>query len=106
MDNVSQYMDWQDLAALIFFIVSWIAYALYTEHESHSDSNLLAVTNRYRMLWIREMIRRDNRSTDAIMVGNLQRSISFFANTTMFIIAGLVSLMGYHDRTSAILGNI
>jgi len=106
MDHFSQYMDWQDTAALLYFIVGWIAYARYSDHESHSSNNLLAITNRYRMLWMREMIRRDNRSTDAIMVGNLQRSISFFANTTIFIIAGLVSLLGYHDRSAAILGNI
>jgi uncharacterized membrane protein len=106
MGDFFQYMDWQDLLALLFFIFAWIGYARYSEHESRVENNLLAVTNHYRMLWMREMIRRDNRSTDAIMVGNLQRSISFFANTTIFILLGLMTMLSYHDRASAIIGNI
>ena len=49
------------------------------------DKSLLSVTNRYRTQWMREMFKRDNRSVDAIMIGNLQRSITFFASTTIFI---------------------
>ena len=106
MDIISKYMDWDDIAALLFFIVSWVGYAQFTDHKSQSKKSLLGVTNRYRMEWIREMIRRDNRTMDTIMIGNLQRSITFFANTTIFSLHGLMTMLGYYDRSSAIINNI
>jgi len=106
MNELMQYMDWQDVVALVFFIGCWVAYARFSEHESNSEGNLLAATNRYRTQWMHAMLRRETRTMDAIMVGNLQRSITFFANTTIFILLGLMTMLGYHDRTSAIIGNI
>jgi len=100
------YYDWQEILALGFFLVCWVGYARYAEHEDRVDKSLLAVTNRYRTQWMREMLRRDNRSLDAIMIGNLQRSITFFASTTIFIVAGLMTMLSYHDRVNAIVGTI
>ncbi|MDE3016012.1 MAG: DUF599 domain-containing protein [Pseudomonadota bacterium] len=100
------YMDWQEVTALVFFILCWAGYAFFTEKESLSDTSLLAVTNRFRMQWMREMLKRDNRSVDIIMVGNLQRSITFFANTTIFIVAGLMTMLNYHDRAESIFSSI
>jgi len=105
MDS-SMYYDWQEILALVFFLVCWIGYARYAEHEDRIDKSLLAVTNRYRTQWMHEMLKRDNRSVDAIMIGNLQRSITFFASTTMFIVAGLMTMLSYHDRVNAIVGVI
>ncbi len=104
--DITAYIDWQDLSALIFFIACWYGYSLFTDHESQRGKSLLAITNRYRGLWIREMIRRDNRTIDTIMIGNLQRSITFFANTTIFILLGLMSMLGYYERWNSIMSNI
>jgi uncharacterized membrane protein len=102
----STYFDWQELLALVFFLSCWVGYARYAEHEDRINKSLLAITNGYRTQWMREMMRRDNRSVDAIMVGNLQRSITFFASTTIFIVAGLMTMLSYHERADAIVGTI
>lgn len=94
-----------DIIALLFFVLCWAGYARYTERHSKTES-LLSVTNRYRRQWMREMVKRDNRTTDTIMIGNLQRSIAFYANTSIFIIIGLITLLGYEDKTHQIIGNI
>ena len=106
LDNITHYMDWDDIGALLFFILCWVGYTQFSDHKSQHKKSLLAVTNRYRLQWIREMIRRDNRTIDTIMIGNLQRSITFFANTTIFILIGLMSMLGYYDRSSAIISQI
>jgi uncharacterized membrane protein len=106
MEIISKYLDTDDILALMFFIMCWVGYAQFTDHKSQSTKSLLAVTNRYRLQWIKEMIRRDNRTMDTIMIGNLQRSITFFANTTIFILLGLMTMLGYYDRSSAIFTNI
>lgn len=96
-------IDW---AALLFFVISWISYAHYADRQSSSSHTLLAVTNRYRVDWLKQMLIRENRTMDAIMVGNLLRSISFFANTTIFILLGLMTLLGYSERVGAVLSSI
>lgn len=100
------YIDWDDLLAIIFFVICTAGYAHYSEHGRNHNSSLLATTNRYRTQWMREILKRETRTMDAIMVGNLQRSITFFANTSIFILIGLVSMLGYYDRTSAIIDHI
>ena len=35
---------------------------------------------------------------DAALVGNLMQSVSFYANTTIYIIAGLLALLGTLDQ--------
>lgn len=106
MEDLLHYMDWQDLLALGFFIVATFGYARYSEYGRNNNTSLLAATNRYRSQWMHQMLKRENRTMDAIMVGNLQRSITFFANTTIFILIGLVTMLGYYDRTSAIIDHI
>lgn len=104
MDHLMSVMNWQDWAALGFFIFCWVAYAQYSAHEI--GDTLLAAVNRYRIQWMREMLKRENRSVDAIVIGNLTRSFTFFASTTMFILAALVSMTGYRDKANLIISEI
>lgn len=98
-------MDTQDSVALLFFIGCWVGYTLYSGHESQKHTLVNAV-NYWRLQWMREMLGRENRSVDAITVGNLTRSFTFFASTTIFILAALVSLLSLHDRAAAIISEI
>ena len=99
-------MSWPDIIALAFYIISWVGYAHFTTLDRQHERSLLNVTNGYRTMWMREMIRRDNRTMDVIMIGNLQRSIAFFANTTIFIVLGLVGMLGTHERSADIIAAI
>lgn len=105
MDN-PHFIDIQDQMALIFFVVFWAGYAWFSRSEHRHGQNLLTATNRYRLQWMREMLKRENRSVDAIMVGNLTRSFTFFASTTMFVLAALVSMLGYRERMNSIIEEI
>lgn len=95
-----------DTIALIFFIICWYGYAAFAEHEKQRVRSLVHVTNQYRQQWMRELLKRETRTMDSIMIGNLLRSITFFANTAIFILFGLVTLLGYQDRVSGIISSI
>ncbi|MGE0753801.1 MAG: DUF599 domain-containing protein [Alphaproteobacteria bacterium] len=99
-------LDGQELLALIFFLSCWFGYAHFSNETEGKYPNLLTATNYYRLQWMREMLARENRSLDAIMVGNLARSFTFFASTTIFILAALVSLLGYRDTMNNIIAHI
>jgi uncharacterized membrane protein len=90
--------------AIFFFAGSWKGYTYYSDRMG--KDNLLAATNRYRLQWMQQMVRRDNRTVDAITVGNLLRSITFFASTTIFILLGLMTMLGYREKLTDILGAV
>jgi uncharacterized membrane protein len=95
-----------DWIALGTFMVLWLGYSRFSEHGSHTASNLVNATNQYRLQWMREMVGRENRSVDAIMIGNLARSFTFFASTTIFILAAQMSFLGYRERLNLIIQEI
>lgn len=106
MNDYMHLMDWQEVIAFFFFLMCWAGYARYSDYESLSGRSLLSATNHWRLQWMREMLKRENRSLDAIMVGNLTRSFTFFASTTIFILAALVSLLGYREVANSLIQNI
>jgi uncharacterized membrane protein len=106
MDKIFVHLPPLDAFALLFFIASWVGYSYFAEKQHVMGVSLLSITNSYRLQWMREMLKRENRTMDSIMVGNLLRSITFFANTTIFILLGLMTMLGYHDKASAVLSSI
>lgn len=92
-----------DVLALLWFLACWAGYGLFAEwHGSHGGS-LMARMHEYRVLWMRRMLERENRIFDSQIVTTLMGSVSFFASTTIFIIAGLIAVFGARDQVLAIL---
>jgi uncharacterized membrane protein len=87
-----------DWSALALFLCGWIGYGYFADHAPRSISGLRGVTHRHREAWGREMAFRENRIVDASLIGNLMNSVSFYANTTIYIIAGLMAIAGTLDR--------
>ena len=44
------------------------------------------------------MVGRENRIVDSSLIGNLVHSVSFYASTTTYVIAGLIAIAGTVDR--------
>jgi uncharacterized membrane protein len=87
-----------DSAAVLFFLVGWAAYGYYADRAASGSRGLRGVTHQFRLRWARQMVRRDNRIVDAALTGNLMTSVSFYANTTIYIIAGLIAVAGTLDK--------
>lgn len=96
-----------DLAALVWFIIAWMGYTIFAEYmRTHKDNSLLTAMNKYRLDWMRNMLKRENRMVDATSIGNLLRSISFFASTSILILIGLVTALGYRDEAIQMLESL
>lgn len=87
--------DWIGLA---IFLTGWIGYTWYADHATRTARGLRGVTLTHRVAWGRMMVRRENRMMDAALIGNLMQSVSFYANTTIYIIAGLIAVAGTLDK--------
>ncbi len=86
-----------DWFALALFMTCWSGYAWFSERSRQADSGLIGASHRYRELWAYRMLEREVRVADSTLIGNLVSSVSFYANTTIYIIAGLVAALGASD---------
>jgi uncharacterized membrane protein len=94
-----------DLLAPVWFLACWVGYTLYAD-RLHGRRNLTQTMHAYRCLWVQRMLERDNRIVDAHILANLMRSVSFFASTTMFILAGLIAVLGARQDAMAVLSEL
>ena len=91
-------IDPADWWALGWFSMCWSGYGWYADRITARRKGLVHVVHQYRLLWMQVMLQRDNRIMDSSLVGNLVSSVSFFASTTMYIIAGILAVMGTTEK--------
>ncbi|HJW02153.1 MAG TPA: DUF599 domain-containing protein [Azospira sp.] len=92
-------LDW---SALVWFLACWVGYAVFAERGLHASNSLVGQGHAYRLLWARRLMEREVRITDASLIGNLMGSVSFYANTTIYIIAGLFAVLGTLDKVVSV----
>lgn len=95
-----------DLAALVVFIALWAGYTIYADRLTGEGHTLLAATARHRRTWMRNLCDREARVTDSALLGNLMRSVSFFASASVLIMGGLVALLGAGERAYGVLQDL
>ena len=88
-------IDWISLAT---FFACWAGYAWFSEHSHWGAGGLIRTSQSYRLDWAYQMMEREIRVTDSTLIGNLMTSVSFYANTTIYIIAGLVAALGAAEK--------
>jgi uncharacterized membrane protein len=96
-------VDW---ISLVIFFASWAGYAWFSEHSRWGDSGLIRTSQAYRLDWAYRMLERDVRVTDSTLIGNLMTSVSFYANTTIYIIAGLVAALGAAEKLMTVTADL
>lgn len=87
-----------DWIALAVFVTSWSGYTFFANRQMQDKVNLSRSLTDLRAIWVTKMIKRDMRIADATALGILQRTVTFFASTTIFILAGLLAVLGASDK--------
>lgn len=93
-----EWMSSSDAAALAWFVASWTGYTVYADHGPAHARSITAAMNGRRRDWMREAVRRDLRMIDTNILGNLLTGIGFFASTTIFVVGGLIAMMGVAEE--------
>lgn len=86
-----------DALALALFVGAWFGYSFYADREMQAARGLRALMHQHRLEWARQMVVRDQRLLDAALTGHLMNSVSFYANTTIYIVAALIATAGAID---------
>lgn len=95
-----------DTFALAWFILCWAGYAYYADRGDKASRGLSGATHQYRLQWMRELVKRENRIVDSGLIGNLMNSVSFFASTTILILAGLITVLGSTEQAIEITSDL
>ena len=99
-------MTLADTVGLIWFLGCWAGYTVISDYRAQRYSNLMRSMNGYRTQWMQKLLERDMRMVDANIVGNLLRSATFFASTSIFILAGLIAILGAADVGAAVIDSM
>jgi uncharacterized membrane protein len=76
-----------------WFLVAWIGYSYFAKSMAKRTMSLSSVMHIHREDWIRSLLQREVRVADATLLVNLERHVTFFASTTIFILAGLLAVI-------------
>jgi uncharacterized membrane protein len=94
--------NWLNLSAIIWFLVCFNGYMRYARARSYKSTidspSLASELHRYRYQWMLRVLTREMRIADNAAIANLEKSVSFFASTTMLILAGLMTILGSTEK--------
>jgi uncharacterized membrane protein len=83
----------------LFCFNGYMRYAKARNYKSNPDSpSLASEMHRYRYQWMEKVLTREMRVADAAAIANLEKSVAFFASTTILILAGLITILGSTEK--------
>ncbi|MEZ9199020.1 DUF599 domain-containing protein [Shewanella sp. 10N.286.54.B9] len=95
-----------DIIAILSFIISWVGYARFAKNKAKTTNCIARCLHQHRIHWMYELISREIRVGEAALLANLERNISFFASTTMLVLAGVLTLFAQVERLEAVIASI
>ncbi|PWC45708.1 DUF599 family protein [Azospirillum sp. TSO22-1] len=95
-----------DLIAFVWFLGAWTAFTLVQDYLLTGRVAVNQHLTLIRSAWMERMLERDNRIMDSQLVGHTMNSCTFFASTTMLVLAGLVGSFGAIERVHEIMGGL
>lgn len=100
------WIDAADAAALVWFVIAWTAYTAFADHGPAHARSITAAMNARRRAWMMQAMRRDLRMIDTNILGNLLTGVGFFASTTIFVLGGLIAMMGVAEESALALNRL
>ncbi len=106
-DNTGFVIPLLDIGALLWFVGCWVGYVVYSKRcNLKNHRGLLATMNRVREQWANTILERENRIVDSQVINGLVRKETFFASTTLLILASSVALLGMSDQVNQLVREI
>ncbi len=95
-----------DLVAAAVFLACWFGFVILANFVEPRRASLISAMRTFRQHWIERMTERDNHVADAALLSNLLRGALFFAQTTVFILGGLVALLGTAPKVAEVISQL
>jgi len=95
--------NWLNITAAIWFLLCFNGYMYYARQHSFDRPCLASILHQYRHQWMLRMLTREMRIADNAAIANLEKSVAFFASTTMLILAGLMTILGSTEKAIGLM---
>jgi uncharacterized membrane protein len=86
------------LGCFIWFIICWAGYTKFARSQAKKTHCIASVLHRHRITWMRQLLYRDHLIADTALLASLERQVSFFASTTILILAALLTLLSTSEQ--------
>ncbi len=96
-------LDWVGLA---WFVACWIGYTRYSGFRCQRRRRIQDALHAHIKRWIQVMHQRDVRMVDTSVVANLERNATFFASSSLLIIAALTTAIGSSDAVARFMSDL
>lgn len=90
---MSEEIGWLNWAGLIWFLTCWVVYSRFAKIMAKKTASLSSVMHVHRINWMRRVLQREVRVSDAALLANLERNVTFFASSCVLILAGLLTAL-------------
>jgi uncharacterized membrane protein len=95
-----------DIVSLLTFFMSWSGYTWFARKKAKTTDCIARSMHKHRVHWMYETITREVRVGESALIANLERSIAFFASSTLLILAGLLTLFAKIDTLEAVIASL
>ena len=95
-----------DTLALVIFVLCWFGYTLFARKKAKNTNCIARCLNQHRIHWMYEVVTREIRVGEAALLANLERNISFFASSTLLILAGVLTLFAKVETLEGVISSI
>ena len=92
-----------DCIALVCFGLCFVGYVYVIGHPPTGKTTLRGAMHVWRRRWMDSMTRRDVRMMDTQLIGHIMQSLTFFASSSILILAGLVAAFSAADNAATTL---
>lgn len=94
------------LICFIWFIFCWAGYTKFARSQAKKTHCIASVLHRHRITWMRRLLYREHLIADTALLASLERQVSFFASTTILILAALLTLLSTSEQLYVILTDL
>ncbi|HCM46893.1 MAG TPA: DUF599 domain-containing protein [Colwellia sp.] len=95
-----------DTLALTVFILAWYGYTVFARKKAKTTDCIARSLHQHRIHWMYEIISRETRVSEAALLANLERNITFFASSTLLILAGIFTLFAKVETLEVVISSL
>ena len=94
------------VVCMLWFGLCWFGYSTFARRQAKKTHCIASVMHRHRISWMERLLHREHLIADTALLASLERQVSFFASTTMLILAALLTLLSASERLFSIISSV
>lgn len=94
------------ILCIVWFFLCWFGYTTFARKQAKKTDCIASVMHRHRVSWMESLLHRLHRVADVALLASLERQVTFFASTTMLILAALLTLLSNSEHLSEVISEV